>query len=64
MTERERQARRKAYEFARANMPWWDFDGATLEDVMQGTAESLAQGIEDYFGEDAPADIVAELRAC
>lgn len=63
MTGREKEAKRKAYEFTRENVPWWDLDGVTEQDFMRLDAEELAEGLAGYFGDDAPRDIIDELKA-
>lgn len=66
MSETEKTARRKAHEFTKANMAPWDWpEEAEADPLSLGLpVADLISGMSDYFGEDAPADLIRALKAC
>ena len=66
MTEREKKARRQAHEFIKANTPWWDLEEDYDSDKLDlvATPAEIAGYLVEYFGDDAPADIIRDLQAC
>ena len=66
MTDNEKSARKAAFDYMKANMNPWDWNEEYEDNPLSIgiTCSDLADQLEEYFGEDSPADIVNDLRAC
>ena len=63
-TSAEHLLRLEAYDYMKKNMAPWDWEGDYDNDplAMSASLEDIADSIEWYFGDDAPAELVNRLR--
>ena len=66
LPEKERAARLAAYEYYKANCSMGDWESDYEKDplVLECDCSTIAGWLADYFGEDVPAEIIKNLRAC
>ena len=66
LPEKEKAARRAAFEYFKTNSGMGDWDSSFENDpyFLQSDAASIADSLEELFGDDGPADIINDLRAC
>ena len=66
LPEKEKAARRAAFEYYKTNCGMGDWDSSLENDpyFLQSDAASIADSLEELFGDDGPTDIINDLRAC
>ena len=70
LPEKEKKARKAACKYFKDNCCMGDWDSecekSYREDPLQlwMSCDAIADALTDYFGEDVPAEIIDNLRAC